>query len=349
MKSTRNSQARRANEAARGGRLRWAGGLLLAVVAASGACSLLVESSTDQCKTSADCAGFGEYSVCNAGLCVKPTAEQEDGGGADGELASRASPPATRSSSINAPTRAASPSTTVLGSASVTTPACRPRLSGRWIMSKNQRSMKPSASLRAAVASVAACSALFVAAPASADPTVSCHDAALRPNVIYVAGSTAVKPFLGALAAQVSQASPSYTIVYQSQGSCTGVDAVFNSDPSKQVIKDKAGNFAVFFSADGMTSTECLLDPAGNKVDVGVSDVFAATCGATAPAGVQIGDYQGPIQAMTFVVPAVSTQRTISAEAAYMVFGTGGNKELLRPGSILRITSSATRAPARSR
>jgi hypothetical protein len=34
---------------------------------------------------------------------------------------------------------------------------------------------------------------------------------------------------------------------------------------------------------------------------------------------------------MTFVVPAVSTQRSISAEAAYMIFGTGGNKGAAAP------------------
>ena len=150
--------------------------------------------------------------------------------------------------------------------------------------------MNPGAPLRAAAASLAACTALLAAATASADPTVPCHDSMLRPNVIYVAGSTAVKPFLGALAAQVAQGSPSYTIVYQSQGSCTGVNAVFASDLSQQLIKDKAGNWAVFFSADGTTSTECLLDPAGNKVDVGVSDVFAATCGATSAGRRMPGD-----------------------------------------------------------
>ena len=72
MKSTRNFQARRANEPGRGVRLRVAGALLLMVLAATGACSLLVESSTDQCKTDAECSAFGEYSVCNAGICVKP-------------------------------------------------------------------------------------------------------------------------------------------------------------------------------------------------------------------------------------------------------------------------------------
>jgi len=88
MKSTRNSQARRANEPGRGGRLRVATALLLAVIAASGACSLLVESTTDQCTTDADCRPFGDFSVCTAGLCVKPGAANDagpDGGdGGDG-------------------------------------------------------------------------------------------------------------------------------------------------------------------------------------------------------------------------------------------------------------------------
>lgn len=80
MKSTRNFQARRANEPGSGGRLRVAGALLLAVLAATGACSLLVESSTDQCKTDAECSAFGDHSVCSAGLCVKPGSILDAGG-----------------------------------------------------------------------------------------------------------------------------------------------------------------------------------------------------------------------------------------------------------------------------
>ncbi|MEO5728427.1 MAG: hypothetical protein ABI134_05010 [Byssovorax sp.] len=83
MKSIRNFQARRTSEPGRGGRrLRVTGALLLAVLAASGACSLLVESSTDQCKTDAECSAFGDYSVCNAGVCVKPSSV--DDAGSDG-------------------------------------------------------------------------------------------------------------------------------------------------------------------------------------------------------------------------------------------------------------------------
>jgi ABC-type phosphate transport system substrate-binding protein len=178
--------------------------------------------------------------------------------------------------------------------------------------------------------------ALFAARPAGAVPTKTCYDMVERPNVIYVDGSSAVRSFLGAVAGLLATDATPYTIVYQSQGSCTGVESVFSEDPAKRIIKDipaaggKPANYAVFFNADG-TSEECFLDPAGNTVDVGVSDVYASTCGAMPPNGVTIGDYQGPIQPMTFVVPALSTQRSISAEAAYMIFGTGGNKGAAAP------------------
>lgn len=170
----------------------------------------------------------------------------------------------------------------------------------------------------------------LLSATAGATPTKNCYDPVERPNVVYVAGSSAVKPFLSIVSGLLLADAKPFTIVYQSQGSCTGVTAVFTDDPTKRVIKDipaangKPANYAIFFKNDG-TSEECFLDAAGNTVDVGVSDVYAATCGFDAPpAGVEIGDYKGPIQPMTFVVPALSTQKSISAEAGYMVFGIGG-------------------------
>ena len=135
--------------------------------------------------------------------------------------------------------------------------------------------------------------------------------------------------------------SPSYTIVYQSQGSCTGVTAVFDADPAKRVIKDipaaggRAANYAVFFKPDGSTQ-ECFLDGTNTnnwpEVDLGISDVYASSCGVTsAPAGVTIRDFYGPIQPMVFVVPAASTQRSISEEAAYLAFGLGGGQDRSKP------------------
>lgn len=193
------------------------------------------------------------------------------------------------------------------------------------------------------VASVFAFASLLpvVASAQTATPTVNCKDAgAGRSNVVYVAGSSALKPFLASLAPIVLADTGAYSIVYQSQGSCTGVNAIHSSDDSitgARVMKDIGGakpNYAVYFKADG-TTQECFLDTTGAGagtdgthwpyVDVGASDLYAKSCGATVPVGVTIGDFHGPIQPMTFVVPSASTQKNISAEAAYMTFGLGGN------------------------
>jgi hypothetical protein len=59
-------------------------------------------------------------------------------------------------------------------------------------------------------------------------------------------------------------------------------------------------------------------------VDIGASDVFATTC-RKLPGGLpsNIGDFLGPVQPMTFVVPKASHEVSISAEAAYYVYGFG--------------------------
>ena len=189
-----------------------------------------------------------------------------------------------------------------------------------------------------------ATSLVLVASAASAQTAkppagTNCVDAAAgRGNVVYVTGSTALRPFLTALAPVVAADNPSYTIVYQSQGSCAGVAAAFDSVLAKRIIKDvpaagsKPANYAIYFNNDG-TAQECFLDTTGAgetgtdwpNVDLGISDVFAKSCGYdAAPAGITIADYFGPIQPMTFVVPSASSQRVISAEAAYLAFGLGG-------------------------
>lgn len=180
------------------------------------------------------------------------------------------------------------------------------------------------------------------AAAQTVQPTVNCVDAAATPartNVVYAAGSTALRPFLGSVAPILAALSTPYTIVYQSQGSCTGVDAIYSPDPAKHVLADAAKNWAVYYDAAG-TSHECWLDRQGRgnpanltgsalpdypNVDLGVSDVFAASCGYNAfPSGITIADYPGPIQPMTFVVNSKSKETSISASAAYLAFGLGG-------------------------
>ena len=73
------------------------------------------------------------------------------------------------------------------------------------------------------------------------------------------------------------------------------------------------------------TAIPCALGPEGATVDVGESDIFSSTCSGYGTPGAGVAEYLGPIQAMTFVVPGVSAQQAISAEAARAVFGMGGD------------------------
>jgi len=143
-------------------------------------------------------------------------------------------------------------------------------------------------------------------------------DCIALPSPVYIAGSTAVKPFLIEIAKILSVANPPITIVYQGQGSCTGVNYM-TTTPAGAI-----SGTGTYWDATGTADLSCNLTAiTGDVVDIGVSDVFAASCGMTAAAGVE--DFHGPVQSMTFAVPVTSTQHVISAEAAYMVFGFGAD------------------------
>jgi ABC-type phosphate transport system substrate-binding protein len=139
-------------------------------------------------------------------------------------------------------------------------------------------------------------------------------------NPVYVAGSSAVKPFLAKVAAELGKQSTPITVVYQSQGSCVGVNYFSSDAPAKLT-----GTGVIFDAQGADVAGGCTL--AENTVDIGVSDVYAASCSVNSlPGGVK--DFLGPIQAMTFVVPKASTQVAISAEAAYLVYGFGNDSEV---------------------
>jgi len=176
-----------------------------------------------------------------------------------------------------------------------------------------------------------------------APPTVGCYDANTRNKTIFMQGSTNFTPFVVAMAPLVA-ANGGYVIVWQPTSSCTGAGAGgFDTTTGANLMKNptSAGqSFASFYDSNGV-GTPCLLgnsplSPDGKSeiTDIGDSDIFANVC--PLPTGQSswvpgsaaypnVGHYLGPIQAMVFVTPPPSSQLAISAEAARMVFGMGGN------------------------
>lgn len=142
------------------------------------------------------------------------------------------------------------------------------------------------------------------------------------PNPVYFSGSTAAPPMLAQLAVQLGT---SVSIIYTAVGSCVGMNDILASaaEPAAAVYLDPT-NATNQIACD---PTNGGANPNGLYIDVGISDVYPATCTAysnTGMLGTGFKDFHGPIQAMTLAVPKTSTENSISAEAAYVVFGWAG-------------------------
>lgn len=130
--------------------------------------------------------------------------------------------------------------------------------------------------------------ALFAAALLlSVAPHARAADCSTLTNPVYVAGSSAVKPFLAKIAAALGKLSTPITVVYQSQGSCVGVNYFSSDNPAKLT-----GTGVIFDAQGADVAGGCTLND--NTVDIGVSDVYAASCNVSSlPSGVK--DFHGPI------------------------------------------------------
>lgn len=161
------------------------------------------------------------------------------------------------------------------------------------------------------------------------------------PNPVYIAGASAAKPMVAETAKVLAEQATPITVVYQSIGSCAGVDALINGTP--------VSASAVFWDKDsGWAETECTFPTAGVRADVGISDTYAESCG-----GFELGanqhDFFGSIQVMAMVAPLASSENTISAEAAFLTFGFGGEQHAVAPWNsedhlFIRADSSGTKA-----
>jgi len=143
------------------------------------------------------------------------------------------------------------------------------------------------------------------------------------PPVVYIEGANAVGPFIAPLQQALSVDSNPINLVYIGDGGCVGASHFFTG----QSISSSPA--PVYYAAQ--TQGTCTLPSSGGPnggppvADIAASDVYATTCG-TLPGGQlpqNMADFHGPIQPMVFVVPRASSQLSISASAAYFVFGFG--------------------------
>jgi hypothetical protein len=188
--------------------------------------------------------------------------------------------------------------------------------------------------------------AMYSPAPAMhaahAQPTMPA--CATLPGAVYIAGSTASRPLLQEAQRALLVAGQSVTIVYQGTASCDGPSAVINSTMTTATAnyftytdQTMPSGTMVGGAANVHTNT-CTLPITGIVPDIGVADVSTAACGRNLTGNFDLPtgmvEREGPVQAMTFVVPIGSTETSISGEAARMVFGFGGMSNTIAPWTV---------------
>ena len=277
--------------------------LLGALLAATAACTVLLDHDDTQCHSDSDCSRFGGHPFCQGGVCV------QSGLGPNACFYGTARQPADFLNQCSTAQCLSFDNCHRLG-------LCD---GGSDLDAALHPPPMPEAGAATSTPGDAGGGDAGVVMPSCVDATAG------RGQVVVMTGSSNFPPLLAKLAPLIHAAG--YTPVFQVTSSCEGVKAVFDPDPANHTIVDpKPGpkaKYAAYFQPDG-SSVSCTLGAAGLPVDVGESDIFSTTCTGFGAPGGAIGEYLGPIQAMIFVVPGRSQQTAITAEAARAVFGMGG-------------------------
>jgi hypothetical protein len=193
--------------------------------------------------------------------------------------------------------------------------------------------------MRRATASLCALSALVAGGPARAQSACE-DDVAVGPNRIYVQAADTQVPLLKAIGKQLRAQATPVTIIYSPNGSCSNLSALY-----KGTFTPNATAGGTFYipgdpAFDPKTSTVPSCTPAATqKPDLALSIVFpdATNCPTAPPRPTTIGVTPGPVQAFAFVVPGGvatsmgSSQTTLTAEEAYLIFGLGPQAAMVPP------------------
>lgn len=255
-----------------------------------GACSVLLDRSEQQCSVDTDCVKFGGRPHCQAGVCVASSL------GPDGCFFGT---PTTNDDFLN----------------QCSTSKCE-TFDNCARLGLCASGAQPPPAL--------APPGLDAGPPVDAPPPPTLPPCIVAgKNTVVVTGSTALQPFLGVVASVLAGNSPPYQVAYQSSGSCNGVENIFNADSNRRLVKDVPNRTNLLFEAN-KTPVACSFGTVGVPVDVGISDVFAKSCNPAYLPNDRIAEYVGPVQPMTFTVPATSAETAMSAELGRFMFGRGG-------------------------
>lgn len=158
-------------------------------------------------------------------------------------------------------------------------------------------------------------------------------------EVLYIAGPDSMINVLRGIAAALWNEDTK--VFYKGYPSCLGINGVVNNEPTTPdpaEIGMPEAHQVSFWPGDPDIEELCDLpfdaEAEGEPeipADMVLSDVFPTTC-ASFPNGLgNIEDFQGPALGFGFIVHPDSPAESISAEAAYLVFGFGAESHVVSP------------------
>ena len=180
--------------------------------------------------------------------------------------------------------------------------------------------------------------AIALGAASARAQTPNCEDDVnVGPNRVYILAADTQVPVLKALGAQLRAEATPITIVYTPNGSCSNLTYVDNDTFTANA--KAGGTFYIPPGFDPKTTPPSCTPSATQKPDLAITIVFPDTtnCPMAPATPSTVAVTEGTVQAMVFAVPGGvgttmgSTQKTITAEEAYLVMGLGPMMAMVPP------------------
>ena len=148
------------------------------------------------------------------------------------------------------------------------------------------------------------------------------------PNAIYGSGGSAVTSTLGRVAVALRSLPEPITVFWHDPGACPGFKYVVESQGGL-LATDSTGTSVKYWDANGTQQTCDAVNVPLDFSHMGNTADYCTEFPNGTPAN--FGDFLAPVQTLNFITDKDSSQKSISAEALYYIFGLGAEAADIAP------------------
>lgn len=150
----------------------------------------------------------------------------------------------------------------------------------------------------------------------------ACVDPTNLPNPVFLSFGETQIPLIRELGKLLRQ-SENITLIWRAAGSCPNLQSLYENQPMTTNLSYIPAGY------DGVSAPPVCSPGAGIVPDIADSIVFINACPLVKPP--DVGDFAAAVQPVAFVAPIASSQRAITAEEAYFVYGFGATAGMVTP------------------